>query len=448
MASNPYYNITPYGQPNTTMYSQNAPTQYIPNMYYSQPVMLQQSRQQPATNYSQQHPNIQIPNQMIYPSLQDFPPLTFNDGWQDVKNSRKRQRRQEEEEAHSSQNNSSKYWLSNATSISNRFSSLDDEEVSMETNNDNKEQKKDPKPPPIFVDGVEDIKPLITELNIAAKGNYTTKAITNKQVKIEPKDSQTYTNIIKMLKEKSTQYHTYKAKQDKSFRVVLKNVHHSTDVEDIKQSIQALGHEVTNVWNIKQQRSNSPLPMFFIDLKQNESNKDIYKVKLLMNTSVTFEAPHARRDIPQCMRCQYYGHTKNFCNKNPRCVKCIGNHLTKDCPRKTKSEEVRCVNCNENHPANYKGCIVHKQLQQKLYPQLRSKSEPPKYFRTQYVQPNITYAGRMQNESQQINNLNQSPVIVNQQNSDMEELKHMMKQLINQMGTMMNLITTLVSKMP
>jgi len=37
--------------------------------------------------------------------------------------------------------------------------------------------------------------------------------------------------------------------------------------------------------------------------------------------------------------------------------------------------EVKCCNYGGNHPASYKGCEIHKQLQQKLFPKLKEKTE-------------------------------------------------------------------------
>ncbi|VVC34312.1 Endonuclease/exonuclease/phosphatase,Reverse transcriptase domain,Zinc finger, CCHC-type, partial [Cinara cedri] len=36
----------------------------------------------------------------------------------------------------------------------------------------------------------------------------------------------------------------------------------------------------------------------------------------------TFETPHPKKEIPQCHRCQNYGHTRSYCNHSPRCVRC------------------------------------------------------------------------------------------------------------------------------
>jgi hypothetical protein len=61
-----------------------------------------------------------------------------------------------------------------------------------------------------------------------------------------------------------------------------------------------------------QRVTNKPFPMHFIDFKTNGNKKEIYKINTLLNTVVQFEAPHVKREIPQCMRCQKFGHTKKL----------------------------------------------------------------------------------------------------------------------------------------
>lgn len=78
-------------------------------------------------------------------------------------------------------------------------------------------------------------------------------------------------------------------------------------------------------------------------------------------------------EIPQCAKCQCYGYTKKFCHHKAKCVKCAEDHLTANCSRKIKSEQVKYVLREGNHPANYKGCEVHKQLQKARYPTLRAR---------------------------------------------------------------------------
>ena len=300
-------------------------------------------------------------------------PQSTEKQWQTV--SRKRGRKTEDQEPQTEENQN--YWLGGNIPITNRFSTLSEEHME-----EAEKQSSEPKPPPIFISGVTNMKPLSELLNTIAKDKYLVKTLHNDQVRVQPTESSVYTIIIKALMDNNTEFHTYKPRQDRSFRVVLKNIHPSTDLNDIKKELNVKGHEVTNIWNVKQRAIKKPLPIHFIDIKPSGNNKDIYNITTLLHTIVHFEAPHTKREIPQCMRCQQFGHTKNYCRNNPRCVKCAAQHLTSECPRKTKDDNVLCVNCHEKHPANYRGCIIHKQLQQKMYPALRNRTphnqQPPR----------------------------------------------------------------------
>jgi PAX-interacting protein 1 len=177
--------------------------------------------------------------------------------------------------------------------------------------------------------------------------------------------------------------------------VVLKNIHPSTDLNDIKQSLTDKGHVVTNIWNVKQRVTKKPLPMHFIDIKPRNNNKEIYKIIILLNTILKFEAPHAKREIPQCRRCQKFGHTKNYCRDNPRSVKCAAQHVTNECPKKVREDNVKCVNCNLKNPAYYRGRMVNKQIQQKIYPRLRERN-----IATRPIQSGVTYAQAVQEQTE------------------------------------------------
>jgi len=64
----------------------------------------------------------------------------------------------------------------------------------------------------------------------------------NEQIKIQPKSSIAYVNIVKELKRKNMEFHTYKPKQERSFTVVLKYIHAITNLNDIKKEIENLEH--------------------------------------------------------------------------------------------------------------------------------------------------------------------------------------------------------------
>lgn len=282
---------------------------------------------------------------------------------------RKRPRSPEELPTSQKQTKLNSYWLSAPITTSNRFSGLD------VINNSSETSQKPIKPPPLFVDKVSNIQPLYDMLNATVTDQYEIKILRGEQVKIQPKTTEAYTKIYKELQKRETEFYTYKPKEERSFRVVLKNIHPTTETNDIKVALEELDHKVTNIWNIKDRKTKMPLPLHYIDLKPNQNNKNIYNVKRLLHCCVVFEPPRPKREIPQCSNCQRYGHTRRFCHRQPRCVKCAGAHNTLDCARKDRSDNVRCVLCEGNHPANYKGCSVYKELQKVKYPPLRPKTQ-------------------------------------------------------------------------
>jgi hypothetical protein len=76
---------------------------------------------------------------------------------------------------------------------------------------------------------------------------------------------------------------------------------YSINPEEIKIEIEKLGHTVSNIWNIKQNRTKLPLSMSFVELKPASNNKDIYNLEYLQQCKIKFEH---KRDIEQCANCQ------------------------------------------------------------------------------------------------------------------------------------------------
>ena len=114
--------------------------------------------------------------------------------------------------------------------------------------------------------------------------------------------------------------------------------------------------------NIKHRTTKDPLPLFFLDLKPNADNNLIYNINYLQNTKIAKKPPGKKHEIPQRTRRQSYYHTKSYCFKPYRCVKCGGQHDSAKCS-KPKSTPAICANSEGDHPANYKGCTIYKDLQ-------------------------------------------------------------------------------------
>uniref|UniRef100_A0A2S2R608 Nucleic-acid-binding protein n=1 Tax=Sipha flava TaxID=143950 RepID=A0A2S2R608_9HEMI len=224
--------------------------------------------------------------------------------------------------------------------------------------------KKKDLPPPIFIKGVIHFSELSKAFSdLIGPDSFSCKS-TSTHLKLQPNTPENYRKIINFLNENEAQFHTYQLQSDKAFRVVIRNLHPSTLVSEISLALEEVGHSVRKVTNILHYQTKNPLPLFFVDLEPDGNNYDIFDITSILHTKIRIEEPHKQRQIPQCTKCQSYGHTKSYCSYSPRCVKCGECHLTVSCTKSRESPAI-CALCNGNHLANYKGCTIYKELQQR-----------------------------------------------------------------------------------
>jgi hypothetical protein len=220
-----------------------------------------------------------------------------------------------------------------------------------------------PTPPSIFITTQVNYQKFCDQIKTLAGNEKFLFKITTKNLKLILKSPQSFRHVIKLLNDNSVEYFTYQAKKDKSYRVVLKNLHHSTSTKLIIQDLNEIRFSVRNVTNIrKKNQHSSPLPLFFIDFNPAPNNPEIFKLTTLCHSIVKIEGPHSRRDLPQCHKWQNYGHTRTYYNRSPRCVCCGQNHISDMC-EKTKDTPATCALRGKDYPANYRGYVVHKELQ-------------------------------------------------------------------------------------
>jgi len=181
-------------------------------------------------------------------------------------------------------------------------------------------------PTPIIVRGILDFIGIRDELvKLIGPENFFFKSSTY-DLKIQTTKSDHYRVIIHFLKEKEAQYHTYQLREEKSYRVVIRILHPSTPTFDIGIAIEDKGYTVRQVTNVIHKTPKVKLPIFFIDLEPAEINKEIFNLTSLLHTRVKIEEPHIRKDIVQCLNCQEYGHSREYCAYPPRCVRCGKHH--------------------------------------------------------------------------------------------------------------------------
>jgi hypothetical protein len=154
--------------------------------------------------------------------------------------------------------------------------------------------------------------------------------------------------------------HTFVPPLLRPYRVVIRNLHHSTLITDISEALGDLGFCVRRIENVL--KNGLLLPLFFVDLTPNDNNHEIFKLSSILNTIIKVEKPNKTKNgPPQCHTCQNYGHTKNDCDYFSRCIKCGENHDFEDCT-KNKNSPSKCALYQGSHTTNFKGCLVFKSL--------------------------------------------------------------------------------------
>jgi hypothetical protein len=318
---------------------------------------------------------------------------------------------------------------------------------------------KTPKPPPIYVYGVVDFKKMLDNFATAVpEETYRCTSLPNDTIKISTLAPETYRTLIRHLNQENIVHHTYQMRQDRAYRVVIRNLHYSVPVEDIRDDLQSKGHKIRNIINIRHRISKEPLSLFYVDLEPQPNNKDIYNISSIGNTIIKIEPPHKKTSIVQCTRCQLYGHTKTYCTRPFACVRCGGNHHTTQC-QKPRSTPATCALCQKDHPANYKGCQVYRDLiniknrgsapqERQDRERFRTPQTPPRGDRQD--RPSPLYADVIRARSPPPNtareyNISSTDSLGTQLQTFLAEFKAMFTQLINQNSMILTMLSTLIN---
>jgi UDP-N-acetylglucosamine pyrophosphorylase len=108
-------------------------------------------------------------------------------------------------------------------------------------------------------------------------------------IKVNCLPPKTNRKLVTYFKENNIFYHTYQIKEERAYRIVIKYLHHSREIEDIRREIFELGHNARNITNAQHRITKEPLDLFFVDLEPAEINKDIFNITALQNKIIQIE---------------------------------------------------------------------------------------------------------------------------------------------------------------
>lgn len=347
--------------------------------------------------------------------------------------------------------------LGTAFASPNKFAVLEEvNEDITEVNNANQnntstnQSSKVDKTPPIYICNVVNMNKFLMDLKeIEHIGTFKHMTVANNKVKLNCETIEGYRNVTLYLQSQNAEFYTYQIKSERNFRVVIRGLHPSCDTNLMMQELTDLGYQPVQMLPVFHPVSKIALPLFFLDLKPNEINDQIYELNRLYNAVIKVEPPRPKRTVIQCTRCQAYGHSKNYCHRNPRCVKCEGSHPTDKCTKNPKSPPI-CVNCKGHHTANYKGCPVHKELQKNgqstnTNTTFKSKDDHTNKYKN-IAEPN-TVEHSFDNYSQPKENISYAGITSKNVSSANDPTNNLITKLLDRIDSLMSLLFPLINSL-
>lgn len=255
--------------------------------------------------------------------------------------------------------------------LQNRYSALADESMEAEDSDtgltatasmkvDGKSSKV--KVPPIVVYGKVDDPKYLDKLQGNMKDELSLKYKQNKTI-VYTKNMEDYAMVEKEIGDSGVQYHTYAKPSEKLVKLVIKGLNENESTSHIKEELQKSQIKVIDVKQMVRKSigvdESIKIPVFVVTFPAETPIKEIVKIRRLCYMVIHWEKYKNNREVLQCYNCQAFGHVSNNCHRKPNCLKCAGEHNTRDCPTKDKIDIPKCINCGGAHVASDVNCPVY-----------------------------------------------------------------------------------------
>ncbi|KAH0816491.1 hypothetical protein GEV33_006301 [Tenebrio molitor] len=188
------------------------------------------------------------------------------------------------------------------------------------------EQKdKEKLPSPIIVHGFfKDHLKLTMTLKNTIGSQYTIK-YTKYNTNIYTRNKRDWTKLREVLKNDGVDFHTYTHKTAKTHAFVLRGLHREPTPKEIAEALQ---EEEVDAQEIYMRGTN--WPAYLVITNRTYTLDKLEGIKCTLNTKISWQRHINNKIFVQCHRCQRWGHATANCHARVKCVKCAGDHLTRD----------------------------------------------------------------------------------------------------------------------
>ena len=136
----------------------------------------------------------------------------------------------------------------------------------------------------------------------------------------------------------------------------------------------------------------------------------------------------------RCQNCKMFGHSIKACKNSSKCAKCGKDTHEGDC----ENNQIKCLNCEDNHSSYYKGCPKYKELMKK---EVAKTNETTKAKKMTESNERGAPEGFKRNNSSMANSINQpdiSSLIQKELNGFMLNIAKQLTDFTNQITKNMN----------
>lgn len=245
---------------------------------------------------------------------------------------------------------------SNHLMLKNRFGPLSDIEIDNDSDAA-KVPKKERIPPIVFGAKYYDIMlKLLGDLKIV---QYSLKFMSI-GIRLNLATSNEFSDVIKLMDERKIYFYTHDLQASKPVKVVLKGLF-LMDTALVKKHLSDANVNCLDVkaMTLKNKRFSEQCNYLIYLERGSTKMTDLKKIRYVNRVVVRWEYYRQSSGTTQCQKCQLFGHGSRNCRLASKCVKCGGDHVTKECDVDVDANNkklLRCANCNGNHTANYSKC--------------------------------------------------------------------------------------------
>jgi len=97
-------------------------------------------------------------------------------------------------------------------------------------------------------------------IDLVGPENFTFKSSIN-NLNIQMKNPETYRAIIHFLQEVEADFHTFQMQEHKAYRIVIRNLHPTTNTAEIRTALEEIGYQVRQITNVLHKHTKINLPI-------------------------------------------------------------------------------------------------------------------------------------------------------------------------------------------